>query len=469
MKLNLLILDDDPVFLKVMELALKGNYELHPAHNYVEAISILEREDLDGAIIDIDLKDPQHDGTQVLVEFKKRFPEKPAIMESGFRDVPTVVKCMKLGANDYLEKPFDEATLNLKLNKVFSDSKKFRVLKRAFDKSVETNQLVGESEGIRRAIQLVQQAQDMRILFYGETGVGKTPFALLSNKVVAEREGQARPFEQVNCACLNNEQFQDQIFGHKKGAFTGAIADKRGLVELAQGGDLFLDEIGEMPLETQANFLTFLDSMEYYRLGDDKKRRADVRVLCATNRDLKKMVEEGKFRQDLYSRISQVVVNIPPLRERKSDIKVLFEHFVNAFAGYDKPYDEEIVELFKKFHWEEGNVRELRDAVEYLVIMSRAAERIEVSHLSDRYRPFEDPKPLSESQGVGAEVDTEVLYEYGLETYLSHLEKKILEDQLKSHTGSVEAMAKKLRISRPTLYRRLKKYDIGNVRIEGYN
>lgn len=468
--MNLLLLDDDPVFRKVLELALKSRYRVFSAASYAEAIQFLEREEIDGAIIDIDLKDPQYDGTAFLVQFRKRYADKPVIVESGYRDVPTVVKCMKLGASDYLEKPFDEQTLHLKLDKVFADSAKLQVFKRAFEKSEATNQIIGTSDGIRRAVRLVEQAKDMRILFYGETGVGKTPFAWLSNRVVSDMTGRERAFEQVNCACLSTEQFQDQLFGHRKGAFTGAISDKRGLVDLAKGGDLFLDEIGDMPLEAQAHFLTFLDSMEYYRLGEDKKLKAEVRVICATNKDLKKMVEEGKFRQDLYSRISQVVVHIPPLRERPEDIEPLFEHFVQRYAGFAKPYDRQIVDLFRKFTWEEGNVRELRDAIEYLCIMSRDSDRIEVEHLSDRYRPFREP-----AQSVGrptAEplLSTELLFDYGLETYLEHVEKQVLEQQLAAHTGSVEAMAKKLKVSRPTLYRRLKKYDIGNVRMdEGLN
>ncbi len=468
MKQTLLLLDDDPIFLRVMELALRERYQLHVASNFDTAIQILEREQIDGAIIDIDLKDEQHDGTEFLIRFREKYSDKPAIMESGFRDVPTVVKCMQLGANDYLEKPFDEGTLNLKLDKVFAESQKLRVFKRAFDKSVATNQIVGSSESIRRALKMVEQAQDMRILFYGETGVGKTPFAAYSNLVVSRNSGGTRPFEQVNCACLNNEQFQDQLFGHKKGAFTGAISDKRGLVEIAQGGDLFLDEIGDMPLETQANFLTFLDSMEYYRLGDDRKRKASVRILCATNKDLRKMVAEGKFRQDLYSRISQVVIDLPPLRERPGDIEVLFEHFIKQFSGYAKAYDSEILRQFKKFSWEEGNVRELRDAVEYLCMMARNEDRLTLEHLSPKYRPLKDSTTLLHPlKPVSLQPDVDALGEFGLENYLEHFEKQLLESQLKAHTGSVETMAKKLKVSRPTLYRRLKKYDIGSASLDG--
>jgi len=254
--------------------------------------------------------------------------------------------------------------------------------------------------------------------------------------------------------------FKISFFGHKKGAFTGAIADKKGLVEIANGGDLFLDEIGEMSLEAQAHFLTFLDSREYYRLGDDKKKTADLRIICATNRDLKAMVAEGTFRKDLYSRIAQVVVPIPPLRDRMSDIPLLFEHFVAEFTGSKKSYDPAILKLLENYQWEEGNVREFRDAIEYLCIMSRDSDRLELEHLSEKYRPLsKQPAIQKQVDSISLENMTAV-FEFGLETYLGHLEKKILESSIKNYGGNLESMAEELKISRPTLYRRLKKYEI---------
>lgn len=464
--MTLLLLDDDQYSREAISQALQSKFRVISADSFGQALSLLDKYEFEGAIIDINLEDKDHDGTEFLQVFKAKFPESPAVMESGYRDIATVVKCIKLGADDYIEKPFDEATLHLKLTKVFSDLKRNRVFRRAFEKNNARNKIIGQSEGLVRAKRLVEQAKSMRILFYGETGVGKTPFAWFSNQIVSELEGQVRPFEQINCACLNNDHFQDALFGHKKGAFTGAISDKKGLVELAKGGDLFLDEIGDMPLETQALFLTFLDSMEYYRLGDDQKRRADVRILCATNKDLKKKVEEGLFRKDLYSRISQVVIEIPPLREQPEDIPYLFKYFVHLFTGFDKPFEPEILTIFQKFRWEEGNVREMRDAIEYLCIMARNSDQIRVEHLSDRYRPIQNVSDEVPAVSLQGEVDVASLSEFGLEAYLGQLEKQILERYLKSSAESLEMMARRLKISRPTLYRRLKKYDIATGRIE---
>lgn len=319
------------------------------------------------------------------------------------------------------------------------------------------SELIGSNATFLQSKQLVEKAENLRILFYGETGAGKTPFAKYSNQVMNQIEGRTRPFEQLNCACLNPEHFQDLLFGHKKGAFTGAIADKKGLVELAEGGDLFLDEVGDMPLSTQAHFLTFLDSMEYYRLGDDRKRKAHVRILCATNRDLKKMVEEGSFRRDLYSRISQMIVPIPALRERKEDIAELTKFFVKKFAGFQKPVEPGVFEILREYSWTEGNVRELKDAVEYLCLVAKHDSVIRASHLGDRF--LNGDGVSSDVLSTEAPRSIEVVYQIGLDAYMERLEKTLLEKLLEVNEGCMETLAKQLKTSRSTLYRKLKKHE----------
>ncbi len=463
---SLLILDDEVVALEAIQIAIGSKYKLFLASSFARALQILDSEEIDGAMMDINLQAADHDGIEFLTIFKKRYPERPALVVSGYREVPTVVRCIKLGADDYLEKPFDRETLEMKIDKVFSGAMKSRVYQRAFEKSAADQQIVGKDPGVLRAKKMVEEAATLRVLLNGETGVGKTPFARYSNEVVSQITGQMRPFEQLNCACLNTEQFQDQLFGHKKGAFTGAISDKRGLVELARGGDLFLDEIGEMPPETQAMFLTFLDSMEYYRLGDDVKRKADVRIIAATNRNLKKMVEEGKFRKDLYSRISQVVVQIPPLRERPNDIPLLLEHFIEKFAGFTKPYNPEVLTLLREQRWEEGNVREFQDTVEYLCLRSRGSDSIEIEHVPPSYL---SPVPVAE---IGLDTDLDEtsfddfrrVLDLGLESYLDAYERRILQKCIAQYQGTLDEMARQLKVSRPTLYRRLKRHRITTLR-----
>jgi DNA-binding NtrC family response regulator len=466
--MNVLVLDDELTLREAIKVVLGSEHRLLLAPSIAIAQSYLETEEVDGALIDVNLGE-KASGLDFLQSFKKKYPDKPAIMISGAREIPTVVRCMKLGADDYIEKPFDGDTLRLKVCKVFADSKRQRVYQRCYEQVESQSEIIGSNARLLQAKALVEEAAGLRVLFYGETGVGKTPFARFSNQVLSRLTGEMRPFEQINCAALNTEQFQDSLFGHKKGAFTGAISDKRGLVELAKGGDLFLDEIGEMPLETQALFLTFLDSMEYYRLGDDVKRKADVRILSATNRDLKQMVEAGKFRKDLYSRISQVVVNIPSVRDRKDDIPQLLEHFILRFAGHAKPYDPAVLELLVMRSWEDGNVRELQDAVEYLCLKSRGSERIEVSHLGVRYLPSQgasaQPTTLSPEASAGVAIlNYDKVMREGLEQYLDVLEREILEQCLSRYPGTLDEMARDLRVSRPTLYRRLKHHQISSMR-----
>jgi DNA-binding NtrC family response regulator len=466
--MNVLILDDELTLREAIKVVLGSEHRLLLAPSIAIAQSYLETEEVDGALIDVNLGE-KASGLDFLQAFKKKYPDKPAIMISGAREIPTVVRCMKLGADDYIEKPFDGDTLRLKVSKVFADAKRQRVYQRAYEQVESQSEIVGTNARLLQAKALVEEAAGLRVLFYGETGVGKTPFARFSSQVLSRLTGEMRPFEQINCAALNTEQFQDSLFGHKKGAFTGAISDKRGLVELAKGGDLFLDEIGEMPLETQALFLTFLDSMEYYRLGDDVKRKADVRILSATNRDLKQMVEAGKFRKDLYSRISQVVVNIPSVRDRKDDIPQLLEHFILRFAGHPKPYDPAVLELLVMRTWEDGNVRELQDAVEYLCLKSRGSDRIEVSHLGVRYLPSQgasaQASTLSPEASAGVAIlNYDKVMREGLELYLDVLEREILEQCLSRYPGTLDEMARDLRVSRPTLYRRLKHHQISSMR-----
>ncbi len=463
---TLLVLDDETLVLESVQMALASKYRLVLASSFQRAVVLLDTEDVDGAMMDINLQTPDRTGIDFLSLFKKRFPEKPALMLSGHREIATVVKCMKLGADDYLEKPFDRETLELKIDKLFAGAQKSRVYQRAFEKSAAEHQIIGRDATLLKAKQTIADAANLRILFNGETGVGKTPFARYSNQVLNEITGTVRPFEQLNCACLDMERFQDQLFGHKKGAFTGAISDKRGLVELAQGGDLFLDEIGEMCLQTQAMFLTFLDSMEYYRLGDDVKRRADVRILSATNRNLKKMVEQGTFRKDLYSRISQVVVNIPPLRERAGDIPDLLEHFILKYAGFAKSYDPEVLTLLREQRWEEGNVREFQDAVQYLCLRARGTEKIEIEHLPPNYLSKAQDSAAWDQEMETATDDFEQVMGLGLESYLDTYERRILQKCLDKYDGTLDEMARQLKVSRPTLYRRLKRHRIGALRAD---
>lgn len=298
----------------------------------------------------------------------------------------------------------------------------------------------------------IEQCGTLRIMLVGETGVGKTPLARYSNKHLGKE--YPRPFEQINCAGLSFETFQDQLFGHKRGAFTGAVCDKRGLVELADGGDLFLDEIGEMPLQAQSLLLTFLDNQQYYRLGDDVKRTANIRIISATNRNLKDAIEKGTFRKDLYSRLAQVEIQVPSLRERRQDIIPLMEHYIELFTGTKKEYSMTVRDFFLNHRWIEGNVRELKDIVEYMCTMASQESIIEKKHLRqdlDNVVPFPiHYLPDQEEPSIP---------EGGLIEILNRVECRVLAHYFNKHK-CVETLEKVLCMSKPTIYRRMKKYGI---------
>lgn len=313
--------------------------------------------------------------------------------------------------------------------------------------------------GLEKIRNRIEQCGPLRILFVGETGVGKTPFARYSNQVV----GKDRAFEQVNCAGLTCELFQDQFYGHIRGAFTGAVQEKKGFVELAEGGDLFLDEIGDMPLDTQALLLTFLDHMEYYRLGCDKKRRANVRIICATNRDLAHMVEEGSFRKDLYSRISQVIIKIPPLRQRKDEIYDFIHYFMNEYLGYEKLCSEDLLDILNHYEYRNGNIRELKYIVEYMCILGRYDQILTTRHLPENIlRPQEIVIDGPDHEiNQSAQLMIGMVLHHGLEKALSNVESKIISHYLDKYKN-VDKMGAVLRISKPTLYRRMRKYGIAS-------
>lgn len=334
--MNVLVVDDNAGVRDTIEVVIRPEHTVFKAGSVSEATVLLSKQNIDLAITDLRLGEGKPTGIDFLKIFKRKYPDRPAVIESGNTDLDIVVQCMKLGADDYVQKPFTAQCLQLKVAKAISDTQRNRVLSREFEKS--SQEIIGNHPELLAAKEAVENAGMLTILFCGETGVGKTQFARYASKLASTATKQVRPFEQVNCASLNSQHFEDVLFGHKKGAFTGVTSDKMGLVELADGGDLFLDEIGDMPLDIQVQFHTFLDNLEYRRMGDDKKRIANVRILAATNRDLDQMVKAGAFRPELLSRISKVVVNIPPLRERMSDIPILFDHFVDKFAGHGRDY-----------------------------------------------------------------------------------------------------------------------------------
>jgi transcriptional regulator with PAS, ATPase and Fis domain len=317
--------------------------------------------------------------------------------------------------------------------------------------------LITVHPGMKRLLQEISIIGGMNILIEGECGVGKTPLARYAHSCLASRN-VPRSFVRINCAGLSRDRLQDEMFGHKKGAFTGADNDRIGQVELADGGDLFLDEIGDMDLQCQAGFLTFLDSGEYRRMGDPVARTSSCRIISATNKELKKMIAAGSFRNDLYSRISQYKASIPPLRERTEDIQPIMEYYISSYFGYVKPYSERVLNLFLSLDWRESNVRELRDAVIYMCRVAESSDSIDLCHVSSGLHGSvacnRNIHPLCSPCDLKRDV-----IRIGFPFYMEYLEHNILKELIKEEK-SLRTLACKMGIPHTTLQRKLKRHGL---------
>ena len=360
---SVLLVEDDKVQRELLtELLEEEGFSVTSASSGERALDLFRKEHYDAVITDVRL--PGMSGLELLQKIKELEPSVEIIVITAFSSVDDAVKAIKMGAFHYVTKPFEPEVLVNLLRKAC----KLRLLSKP---SRECCGLVYSSKVMEN---LINQASlfarsDAPVLITGESGSGKELLA----RFIHSESGRKGEFVAVNCGALPKELFEAELFGYEKGAFTGATSSKKGLVEEAEGGTLFLDEIGELPLELQPKLLRFLQEGEFRRVGSTKLRKADVRIIAATNRDLKRMVEEGKFREDLYYRLSVLTLNIPPLRERPEDIPVLIEHFLRK---YSKKYSKEVkitpeaLELLLSYSYP-GNVRELENLIHRLVILSR--------------------------------------------------------------------------------------------------
>lgn len=344
-------------------------YDVHEAEDGLKGLEAIKKEDYDLVLCDI--KMPKMDGVEVLEATKKIKPEVPFIMISGHGDLDTAVNTMRLGAFDYISKPPD---LNRLLTTVRNalDRKELVVENKILKKKVSKNyEMIGESSEIDIIKEMIEKVAptDARVLITGPNGTGKE---LVAHWLHQKSPRSASPFIEVNCAAIPSELIESELFGHVKGAFTSAVKDRAGKFEAANSGTIFLDEVGDMSLSAQAKVLRALQENKISRVGTDKDIKVDVRVLAATNKDLKKEIEEGKFREDLYHRLAVILIKVPPLNERRDDIPLLIDHFSKKIASEQgtaqKEFSNKAIELLKGYDWT-GNVRELRNVVERLIIL----------------------------------------------------------------------------------------------------
>ena len=369
---KILIIEDEAPIRRVLNKILSEEndmYSVQEAEDGLQGIELVKNEDFD--LILCDIKMPKMDGVEVLEAIKKIKPEIPMVMISGHGDLETAIQTMRLGAFDYISKPPD---LNRLLNTVRNalDKKQLVVENKILKKKVSKNyEMIGESEAISHIKTMIDKVAqtDARVLITGPNGTGKE---LVAHQLHENSNRAQQAIIEVNCAAIPSELIESELFGHVKGAFTSAVKDRAGKFEAANGGTIFLDEIGDMSLSAQAKVLRALQENLIQRVGADKDIKVDVRVIAATNKDLKTEIAEGRFREDLYHRLAVILIKVPALNDRRDDIPMLIEHFASKISEEQgssvKIFSKQAIQLLQEYDWT-GNIRELRNVVERLIIL----------------------------------------------------------------------------------------------------
>ncbi|OGR34274.1 MAG: sigma-54-dependent Fis family transcriptional regulator [Desulfovibrionales bacterium GWA2_65_9] len=441
--INILVVDDEPSICRLAEKELAlPNRVVTTAGTAAQARQRIRQQDFDVIVLDVRL--PDGSGLELLEQFRDALPDVEVIMITGYFEVQTAVEAMKTGAYDYITKPFSLDKLNLVIEKAFQRSRlqrENRILRRSKSARSE-RKLIGHSQAIRQIEFLVDKVAATRtpVLITGESGAGKD---VVANSVHRQSGRADKPLVVKNCGTFNKELLRSELFGYRKGAFTGATESQDGLLALANHGTLFLDEIGELPLEVQSMLLRVLETQAYRRVGDNEERTVDIRFLFATNRGLAREVEEGRFSEALFHRLNVFRIDLPPLRERKEDIPGLVEHFLGHLYP-DKPayrMSPRAAECMLAYHWP-GNVRELRNVIERAIILSENG-LITVQGLP------QDIAKNSEGTENGNPFPT-----------LEQNERKLILKVLAHVDGNRTLAAQMLGIGRKTLYRKILEYGI---------
>jgi two-component system, NtrC family, response regulator AlgB len=434
---TVLLVDDEPNILKTVSIALESAGFLVSAYaNPVEAVEAVRERTYDLAFID--LKMQPIDGMEVLGEIRKLSPETTVVLMTAHGTIDSAVEAIKKGAFDYLQKPFEYTELRHFAERVYEHhllQGEVRLLREELRKRSGSGEFVTRSPAVKAVLDLASQvaSSTITVLVEGESGTGKELLA----HFIHEHSTRARmPFLTVNCAALAETLLESELFGHIKGAFTGAVRDRQGRFEAADGGTLFLDEIGEIPPATQVKLLRFLQHREFERVGESVTRRVDVRVIAATNRNLEEAVKEGRFRDDLFYRLNAVRLRIPPLRERVEDIPLLVQHVLVKRGGARAVSDEALGSL-KQYPWK-GNVRELENVMERAILLGRG-ETIQLHHLPEEFQSLVAPPAGAMSLG--------------------EVERRHIISVLRVAKDKEEA-ARMLGIDPATLWRKRKKYGL---------
>lgn len=448
---TVLLADDDENLRRVLEFQLtEAGYAVTTAADGAKALGIFSSEDFDGVITD--LRMPKLSGLEFLEKIKAVNAEIPVIVITAFGEVETAVAAMKAGAFDYINKPFNRDEILLTLNRAlnFSETKnENRHLRELLDKEFRLENVIGDSPQMRTVLNLVGRVarSDATVLITGESGTGKE---LVARGIHFSGKRKSKPFIPINCAAIPETLIEAELFGYKRGSFTGAHLDTKGKFESADGGTIFLDEISQMPLALQPKLLRVLQEQEITRVGEAAPRKIDVRIVAATNQDLEKMVEEGAFREDLYFRLAVVPINLPPLRARREDIPLLLNHFFRRAKekhGFeDLKIGREVVNALPNYLFP-GNVRELENLIERMVVLSDG-ETLTLDDVPDYIT-----KPLQVFGGVKFELPPDPIS-------LDEVEREIIRYALEMHNNNQSQTARYLGITRSALIYRMEKHSL---------
>ncbi len=448
-KAKILIAEDEKGMRDVLEIFLQEEgYDTFIAKDGKEALEMLEQDIFDVVITDV--KMPRADGFEVLKKTKEISPHTVVIMITAFGTAEAAFEAIKLGAYDYIEKPFKIEEIRIVIKRALERKKfisKLSLLSERIPAPQKLSNIIYRSEKMKNLIETLPKIAESNsnVLITGESGVGKE---LIANALHRLSQRANREFVTINCAAFPEGLLESELFGHMKGAFTDAHYNKQGLFEIADGGTIFLDEVGDMPLSLQAKLLRVIENGTFRRVGGVTDIKVDVRIISATNKDLKKEIEEGRFREDLYYRLNVIPVHIPPLRERRDDIPLLAEHFVNKYHP-GKRLSEEAMNALKNYSWK-GNVRELENVIERVCLLSKSDE-ISLQDLPPEIIMDTKERPIVPeltSSGIN------------LDKLVEDIEKQYIIKALKMTQNTKVDAAKLLGLSFRSFRYRLKKYNI---------
>jgi DNA-binding NtrC family response regulator len=447
-KPNILIVDDEKDICMALNILLtKEGYAVKEAYNGEQALEQIKKENFD--VVMTDIKMEKMDGFEVLRQVQKVSPETVVIMMTAFASVGSAVEAMRAGAADYITKPFLNDEIRMTIKRLLQSSElrmENEILRQELSqRPAAFSKIIGSSEPMQRVFAVMEKVipSKSNILIAGDSGTGKGLVAQAIHEAGPRRD---KPFIAINCGAIPENLLESELFGHKKGAFTSAVEDKKGLITMAHGGTLFLDEIGELPSALQVKLLHVIQTRELTPVGDTRVITVDVRIIAATNADLMQRVKEGRFREDLFYRLNVIEINMPALRERSDDIPVLIKHYLDQFtkeAGKNlKDIDYEAMQSLLAYDWP-GNIRELRNTMERAVVLADG-DLITIHDLPDKFRTL----------------DVEGVSTSSLRQALDNFERDYIKRCLTENKGNKESAANKLGIDLATLYRKLKKLRI---------